>query len=160
MQRKQQRALDDLLFLFACVSLIAATILLVKETTSIYLLATLITSFVDGSGLEDQFGSSLQNFQLAHKVIQSEGYAYSVLIWAAIFAVKFCYLCFFRLLIDRLKGMVTYWRITMGITALSAGFNICALFIACPYFGQRSCELSLPFPLSPSLHQEECYISS
>ena len=126
--------------------LVAATILLVKGAASAYAVANLITSLVDGLDFENLVGLLPQNFEHTVKVIQSVGYAYSVMIWVAIYAVKFCYLFFFRLLIDRLKGMALYWRITMGITALSSVFNICALFIACPYFGQRACELPGPFP--------------
>ena len=140
--RKQQRIIDGLLFLFACICLIAATVLLVKEAASIYVVANLITSFVDGSSLGPEMASSPQIFEYAVTVITTEGYAYAVLIWVAIFAVKFCYLYFFRLLIDRLKGLIVYLRFSMGITVLPAVFNICSLFIACPYFGPKTCELS------------------
>ena len=145
-QKKQLRTIDDLLFLFACVCLVASTILLVRETTPLYLGATLIASLLDEPGLGNEAASSPQNLKDAMRLFQSVRHAYSVLIWATIFAVKFCYLCFFRLLIDRLKGLITYWRVTAGITAVSAGFNLCALFIACPYLSQESCKLS---PLSP-----------
>lgn len=111
-------------------------------------MANLITSFFNGLSLENQVASSPQIFEHAVAVIESEGYAYSVLIWVAIFVVKFCYLCFFRLLIDRLKGLVVYWRVTMSVTAFSSVFNICALFIACPYFGQKACKLPFHSPKS------------
>lgn len=153
-QQNQQRAIDDLLFFFACICLIAATILLVKEAASIYIVANVITSFFGGSSLENQVASSPQILEHAFAVVKSEGYAYSVLIWVAIFMVKFCYLCFFRLLVDRLKGLVVYWRVTMSITAISSLFNICALFIACPYFGQKACEIPFHSPKSHPLSNQ------
>ncbi len=152
-KQQQHRVLDGLLFLFACMCLIAATVLLMREATSIYTVANWVTSVVDGSDLENQVGSAPSDFEYAVRVVTSEGYTYSVLIWVAIFAIKFCYLLFFRQLIDRLNGIVIYWKITMSITALSFGFNFCALFIACSQFGQKACELPLVHPHhSSTLH--------
>ena len=145
-QKKQQRVIDDFLFLFACTCLIAATILLVKEASSIYTVTNLVTRLISGSSLGNQVAASPLVFEHTVAVIQSDGYAYSVLIWVTIFAIKFYYLCFFRMLIDRLKSLVLYWRVTMSITTTFATFNICALFIACPYFGQKARKLPSHFP--------------
>ena len=145
-QKKQQKVIDDLLFLFGCTCLIAATILSVKEATSSYIMTNLITGFINGSSLDNTAAASLQTFEEPLDVIESEGYACSVLLWVAIFVVKFCYLRFFRLLIDRLEGFIVYWRVAMGITAITSVFNLCAPFIACPYFGPKVSKLPFHFP--------------
>ena len=70
--------------------------------------------------------------------IQRYLYPFGSLIWASIFSVKFCYLYFFRLLIDRQKSMIVYWRAAMVITFVSAVFDICGSFESCPELGANS----------------------
>ena len=54
---------------------------------------------------------------------------------AAVYFVKFAFLCFFRPLIDRLHGMIAYWRVVIGICIVAFVFGICSPFVECPYFG-------------------------
>lgn len=62
-------------------------------------------------------------------------YAYIVLSWTAIFAVKLSFLSFFRTLIERVSGrLITYWKIALVFTIVSGAFNICEVFITCPHF--------------------------
>lgn len=72
--------------------------------------------------------------------IQRYSYPFGALIWAVVFAVKFCYLHFFRLLIDRQQALVNYWKVTMVITLIAAVFNTCASFESCPKFGSQDCK--------------------
>ena len=72
--------------------------------------------------------------------VQRYSYAFGVLIWFVEFAVKFCYLHFFRLLIDRQRSLVNYWKVTMVINLIAAVFNICSSFMSCPKLGNQACE--------------------
>ena len=70
--------------------------------------------------------------------IQHYTYTFGSLIWATIFLVKFSYLAFFRLLIDRQHFMLIYWRIACVVTFLAAVFDISSPFIGCSQFGRNS----------------------
>lgn len=85
----------------------------------------------------------LAEVSLAISKIQDYTYPFGALIWGCVFAVKFCYLYFFRLLIDRQRAMVLYWRIALAVTAIAFVFNTCGSFISCPKFGQKNCQYSL-----------------
>ena len=135
--RIQRRLLlDDILLGFGCVCLIAATILLYKVLPVLYLVLRLVS---DPSSVRLPPGFS-QQASFYQKIL----YSHLALAWSVIYSVKFCFLCLFRLLIDRLKGIVRYWRFVVGITAISAGYCISYQFIVCPRFGFASaCELHL-----------------
>ena len=76
----------------------------------------------------------------AISTIERYAYPFGALIWAVVFAVKFCYLHFFRLLIDRQQPLVTYWKVTMAVTVVATVFNTCASFESCPKFGDQVCK--------------------
>lgn len=76
----------------------------------------------------------------AVSVVEKYSYPFGALIWAVVFDVKFCYLHFFRFLIDRQQPLVNYWKITVAINLIAAVFNICASFEACPKFGDQVCK--------------------
>ena len=73
--------------------------------------------------------------------IQKYTYPFGSLIWAVVFAVKFCYLHLFRHLVDRQQPLLNYWKITMIITSIATVFNICAAFMSCPKFKNQDCKL-------------------
>jgi hypothetical protein len=85
----------------------------------------------------------LAEVSLAISKIQDYTYPFGALIWNCVFAVKFCYLYFFSLLIDRQRAMVQYWRIALAVTAIAVVFNTCGSFISCPKFGLNKCQYSL-----------------
>lgn len=129
-RNRQLRVLDDALLLSACICLIAATILLVKGASYLYMVETLqanpdLVAF-----------ASLQDISAAVAKIQQNTYPFGVLIWLSVFAVKFCYLSFFRQLIDQLARIVVYWRITLAVTFVACIFNATASFVSCPEFGK------------------------
>ena len=64
--------------------------------------------------------------------------SHTVISWAVIFMVKFCFLSFFRSLIDRVSYLVKYWRFVLGMTALFAVYSACEIFIACPRISPSS----------------------
>lgn len=125
------RFLDDFLLLFASVCLIAATILLNLGADSLYQVGA-----VNATELAAMI--PLKVISAAITKIQNYTYPFGALIWACIFLVKFCYLAFFRLLIDRQKALVNYWRVTMVVVFLSACFDISSSFIGCSHFGSEN----------------------
>lgn len=118
--------LDDTLLLFACVCLTASTGLLLDLVPREYLqerlnfgqLETLPFPISDLPGVTVHTVSILD--------------AYTVFSWMVIYAAKFCYLIFFRQLVDRLRPMVIYWQCVMVITFLLGALSLCETFIACP----------------------------
>ena len=129
LRSQQLRILDDVLLLWACICLIAATILLVRGASTLYRIETFkadpaAAAFVSGQDIIDAIAK-----------IQEDTYPFGVLIWLSVFSVKFCYLLFFRQLIDRLSHITSYWKITFAVTAVACIFNATASFIACPEFG-------------------------
>ncbi|KAL8627148.1 hypothetical protein Q9189_007157 [Teloschistes chrysophthalmus] len=125
-------ALDDLLFLFACLCLTAAT--------GLYF--TLLPKTYQYEDSESRSNAPLPspppdivkevvfNVQLVH--------AYLFLSWLALFAIKFCFLVFFRALIDRVRPMVIYWRVVVVITIILGAVSVNETFITCPHTDENS----------------------
>lgn len=65
-----------------------------------------------------------------------------VLIYTCLFSVKFCFLCFFLPLIDRLKRMVIYWRFVLWAVAFAYGVCLVTPFIGCPHYNEKACKSS------------------
>lgn len=134
----QLRVLDEALLLFACLCLPAATILFIKGASSLYL--------VEQLQLTPEAAATVivQQISAATGKLQQEEYAFGIQIWLSVFAVKFCYLTFFRQLIDRLSRITTYWGLTLAVTCVACVFNVCSSFIACPKVGDSSRNMSHP----------------
>ena len=130
LQNKPRLALDDYLLLFSCLCLITSTTLLYKLVPAAYLFEEL--DFNPSIALPSNF-TQLVVFNI--KILD----AYTFMSWVVIFAVKFCFLSFFRSLIDRVRRMVIYWRFIVGITAVFFGLSLCETFIACPRINALSC---------------------
>jgi len=86
---RQLHVLDEALLLFACLCLLAATILLIKGASSLYLVEQLQLT------PEAAASVTVQQISAAIGRLQQEEYAFGILIWLSVFAVKFCYLSFF-----------------------------------------------------------------
>ncbi|MCJ1310453.1 hypothetical protein MMC25_004117 [Agyrium rufum] len=105
---------DDLILLFACLTLIASTSLTYID---------LVNDIYEQDTLDQVFeNEKLQAID-------------TVLFWATIFAVKFSFLAFFRGLINRMSDLTKWWWCVLLITIPSAGICMCVNFIACPYIG-------------------------
>ena len=134
----QQHILDESLLLFACLCLVAATVVLWSAASPLYelVMAEAATNANFGSGYEvpvdsiDELVSKLQKYS----------YSYGALIWSVVFAVKLCYLHFLRYLIDRQRSLVSFWKVAMFMNLIAAVFNICASFESCPEFGDQECQ--------------------
>lgn len=118
--------LDDTLLFFACICLVASTGLFFKLIPKAYLLERL--NFGELDTLPFPLTSLPGEIVLTTQILD----AYTFLSWVVIYAAKFCYLTFFRALIDRLRPMVIYWKFVMVITFLLGGVSLCETFIACP----------------------------
>ena len=118
--------LDDALMLFACICLTAATGLLYKLIPLAYFIEEL--DFKDQVPLPFPTSDFTKDTLLTTKLLD----AYKSLSWTVIYAAKFCYLIFFRALIDRVRQMIIYWRIVVLITVVFGGLTLGETFIACP----------------------------
>ena len=128
--RRKRLGLDDVFLLVACVLLVASTALLYVIVDALYLEEALTIN--PGSVSFDL--DSISEITWYQKVV----YGYLDLSIATVYAVKFSFLCFFRLLIDRLRGMIIYWRIVVTVTAITLAFTVCTPFISCPDFDLSS----------------------
>ena len=122
---------DDRFLVFACVCLTASTVLSYATVRDLYwnqelncnpsLLLYLMKEHVDSaahiSGCQRVYNGSAS------------------LLWTAILNVKSAYLAFFRRLVDRLRPLVIYWRIIVGLSAVS--FLVCVISI-CVVFEEEA----------------------
>ena len=134
----QQHIIDESLLLFACLCLVAATVMLYITASPLYEMFMAEAAVKANPGLTQEIPMD----SLAEAVSKLSRYfdAFGALIWGAAFAVKFCYLHFFRLLIDRQKSLVNFWKVTMVINLIAAVFNICSAFTSCPKLGDQACD--------------------
>ena len=127
-------ALDDALLLFACICLTAATVLLYKLIPKAYLYEEL--DFNERVSLPFPITDIAKETVLTVRIL----HAYTLTSWLVVFAAKFCFLSFFRALIDRVRHLIVYWRFVVLITIIFGGLSLCETFIACPHIDASSCE--------------------
>lgn len=70
--------------------------------------------------------------------------AYLVLTYTSIFAVKFSFLFFFRVLVRRVHKMVVYWWIVVAVTAVAWIVCVISIFLSCLYFDERLSKILSP----------------
>lgn len=133
---------DDLVLLFGCVTLIAATIIIFVITDTIYWDEQLI---LDPS---PEVLTAALSPDFFHRVLwyQQTVFSFITLTWTTIFAVKICFLLFFRQMVERLNGLILFWRVVLGITILSYCICACGVFISCSHFGLAACKAPYPRP--------------
>lgn len=135
--RVQKRLLvDDYVLLFGCSALIAAFTLV----NVMYEDINFDMFLVFGPAEQVYQVSTSPDFNSRILRFQKLSFSASILCWVTIFAVKISYLVFFRQMLDRLKRLMIYWRVTMGIVVVSGLFCICSVYISCPRFGLSSGE--------------------
>ena len=135
----QQHIIDESLLLFACLCLVVATVMLYITASPLYEMIKTEAAVKANPGLGQEIPTD--SFTEMVSKIQRYLYVFGPMIWLVAFAVKFCYLHFFRLLIDRQKSLVNSWKVTMVINLIAAVFNICSSFTSCPKVGDQACEL-------------------
>ena len=134
----QQHIIDESLLLFACLCLVAATVMLYITASPMYEMIMAEAAVKANPGLRQEV--PIDSFTEMISKMQRYFCAFGALIWGVAFAVKFCYLHFFRLLIDRQRPLVNFWKVTMVINLIAAIFNICSSFTSCPKLGDQACE--------------------
>lgn len=130
---------DDYMLIFACINLIAAQVLLHVMKSSVYLVEGMIFN-PDSDALASMSKAELMDRILVYRKLV---FAYLVLTWTTIFAVKICFLSFFRQMLKRLKRMMLTWKIIFVLTLLFYGICVSGPFLYCPYFGLDSCKSTL-----------------
>lgn len=119
--------LDDYLLVNACICLTISTVLGYVYINTLFLGEELNVDSAELSKLV-QGGANITDLSNTYRMLS---WTYTVLLWSAIFSIKFAYLVFFRQLVDRVKPLVTYWRGIVGVTILAFSFCIISCFLPC-----------------------------
>lgn len=127
---------DDGFLFFAIICLCAATGLMYEVIPSMYLVEAILTNDPDTSLPSNVFAQSLLFIKLAD--------GFLVLTYNTIFAVKFSFLFFFRILIRRVHTMLVYWWVVAVLTAVIWAYGVIGLFAQCPHLDIRACAYQLP----------------
>ena len=122
---------DDYVLAFGCVTLIASFALTNVMFENIYWDMSIILGPPELQ-LEIAMAPGFADRILLY---QQQSFATEVLCWVTIFSVKTSFLLFFRQMIDRLKSILTFWKVTVAVTILAGIYCVCSIFIACPHFG-------------------------
>ena len=113
--------LDDWFLIFACICLTTSTVLSYANVGDLYWSQELIYN-----------PSPLLHPTQEHVDVAAHIIAFQTsLLWTVIFAVKFAYLAFFRRLVDRLRPLIIYWRIIVGISAVSFPICVISIYVSC-----------------------------
>ena len=140
--RSQGRlAPDDYMLIFACVTLIASTVLLFDVAETVYWDEALILD-PSPATLAEAF---LPTFPAKIMHFQQKVFAYLSLTWTTIFAVKLSFLLFFRSMVDRVKKMELFWKVVFGITVVFYCYCAAAVYMGCSKFGLAACKFPLPY---------------
>lgn len=125
---------DDMLLLFACICLTIGTAFSLKHVGNLYfdeiaeLNLVVPTYFFNKDNFMDEFSATLNSYRKLY-------YTFPALTWTTIFFVKFAYLYFFRRLVDRVAGLVLYWKFVVAACILSFPICIVSIYISCPKTG-------------------------
>ena len=103
--------IDDGLLFLACICITTSTVLLYISISDVYLFEHLLTDLASASSLDDVYERSrwFRSMAAANEFVSK----------VAVFAIRASFLFFFRRLIDRLGGIITYWRVTVFVTAVT-----------------------------------------
>lgn len=101
-------------------------------------------SFVDNLFLEEALitrpSSTMLPPDIFYQLIRFHklSVAFLVLTNTSIFAVKFSFLFFFRVLVRRVHKMAVYWWIVVAVTILAWILSVMSFFLPCLYFDKRA----------------------
>ena len=131
---KKKFSIDDGFLYFAVICLCAAVGLLWSFTEAMYFNQAL---FLNSSSSD--FPSNYQALLdfLAHRFHKTSA-AYLILAHTAIFAVKFSFLFFFRVLVRRVRKMIVYWWTVFSIMIVVWVVTLVVDILPCPYFDLRA----------------------
>ncbi|KKY17550.1 hypothetical protein UCDDS831_g06360 [Diplodia seriata] len=136
LQYMKRVLLDDYLLLFGAVCLVTSTAVLYWHTEQLYLLEALNTTPTKVMVAMDEVMPLLESNMKIQTFVSTN--------WTAIFAVKFSFLVYFKVLISHISPRLkSYFWFVIAFTAVSWGFSVSMGFILCPYFGMEGGE-SIP----------------
>lgn len=141
---------DDAILLVAIVCLCAAMTLLLVFTPSLYLIEAFVTSPPASVSPEELEQIEVQLEQPLFKYLKLSD-SYYVMTWTTIFAVKFSFLFFFRVLIRRVRAVTLYWQVVSVVTVLVWVYCIAGAFIICPYFDSKAFQCAQDSQFSKAL---------
>lgn len=122
---------DDFMLLFACVTLIAANVVVYLMLSDLYWSEELLLNpgptILAMARTPEEISGRIQS---TRKTMLS----FMALSWTAIYAIKLCFLLFFHQMIDWLKRLGLIWKITLGITVLSYCICLSSLFMTCTHY--------------------------
>ena len=135
MQLKTYRRLhvDDCFLIFACICLTASTILSYAKVRDLYW-AQELNYNPRGFLYLEEHANIVPHINAYQKLYNS----YASLLWTAIFAVKFAYLAFFRRLVNRLRPLVIYWWVIVGLSAASFPLCVVSIYVSCMMKKQKA----------------------
>ena len=115
--------IDDGLLFLACICITTSTVLLYISMSDVYVFEHVVTDLASASSLDDLLYERFGWFR-------DMAIAYEVVSHVARFAIRASFLSFFRRLIDRLGRIITYWRVTVFVTAVTFPFAVSLDFIS------------------------------
>ena len=123
--------LDDWLLIFATMTLTASTVLGYVNVGALYWSQEL------NYNQSRIYELLAEHVDIAAHINAYERlyYTYPSLLWASIFAVKFAYLAFLRRLVDRIKPLIGYWRVVVGVTAIAFPICVISVYVGCIKWG-------------------------
>lgn len=133
--RNQRRLLfDDVMLIFACTTLLAATVLLYSMMSVMYLVQEMTLNPIPATLVQ----ASAAGFSERMSQYSQLMFSFLALAWTTVFAVKFCFLLFFYQMLVRVPNLMYICKIVFGITILCYCICVCGIFIACPRVGLES----------------------
>ncbi len=122
--------LDDGMLLLACAALVAGNTLVFVTDDALYLSELAILDPAVG-----RLEYARPSFADDTLRLQRALWAFTAMVWTTLFGVKVCFLLFFRHMVQRLGGLVTYWKVVLGLTLAFYVVCMCGNAIGCPHVG-------------------------
>ena len=137
--------------IFACVTFIAASVLLFITLPTAYWIEAITLNPTDLTAFGSILGDADEIINHTEKLV----YSYLTLTITAIFAVKLTFIIFFRPMVDKMPFMIKYWKTLLAITLISFAFSASSTFIECPYFGLKGRKFLLMLAVFAVLNQTQ-----
>ena len=120
--------IDDILFFLATVCLIIGTVLIYIDDLHLYIQARILS------------GDQAPPADLAQQWIYNKRFQDTavVLLSVTVMSVKFSFMFFFRNLLQRLTNLTRWWWFVLAVHIPTVIVIICAVFIVCPDFDERT----------------------
>lgn len=125
---------DDYFVIFGCICLTASTVLGFVNVDNLFWDEEVSLNPKQALGLLEQVADPVAHINTYERLC----FSYPSILWAAIFAIKFAYLAFFRRLIDRVPRLKIYWRVTLGLCLISFPLCVVSVYVACMKWGLQA----------------------